>query len=290
MHTDYASAEHHSPVKAQRAVSWSAVLAGAVAAAALSLILLLLGTGLGFAAMSPWENQGLSAKAIGVSGIVWITFMSLASSGIGGYIAGRSRTRWVSVHNDEIYFRDTLHGFLAWALATLLTASLLASAVGAIVSSGAKAGAVVAATAATGAAAVAQSEGTAEDSVLGYTWDHLLRRKPGYEPPATSTANKQEIARIFANALRTQSLPAEDERYLVRVVAERTGIDEREARARIEQAHKALRDAEQAAKEAADKAAAASAYTSLWLFISLLIGAFIAALAATFGGRCRDRN
>ncbi len=28
-----------------------------------------------------------------------------------------SLLRWISVHTDEVYFRDAAHGFLAWAVA-----------------------------------------------------------------------------------------------------------------------------------------------------------------------------
>src|SRR3954468_7347337 len=80
------------------AVSWGAIFAGAAAAAALSLILLLLGTGLGMSSLSPWANDGASGKALGVGAILWITFMELAASAMGGYIAGRLRTKWAGLH------------------------------------------------------------------------------------------------------------------------------------------------------------------------------------------------
>lgn len=114
------------------AVSWSAVIAGAIAAAALSLILLVLGTGLGLAAISPWAPRAPSTEAISWSTIGWVSFTALASSGIGGYMAGRLRTRWPSLHGDEVHFRDTAHGFLAWSVATLLTAAALTSVTGVI--------------------------------------------------------------------------------------------------------------------------------------------------------------
>jgi hypothetical protein len=126
------------------AVAWSAVFAGAASAAALSLILLILGTGLGLSSISAWSGEGVSAATFGVSTIVWICLMALLSSGLGGYLAGRLRTRWLNTHADEVHFRDTAHGFLAWALATLITASVLASAVGSILHSGVQASASVA--------------------------------------------------------------------------------------------------------------------------------------------------
>src|SRR5450756_2340902 len=98
------------------AVSWGAIMAGAAAAAALSLILLILGIGLGLSSASPWAHQGVSATTFGVSTILWVTLTQLVASGMGGYLAGRLRTKWVEVHTDEVYFRDTAHGFLALSL------------------------------------------------------------------------------------------------------------------------------------------------------------------------------
>ena len=49
------------------AVSWGAIIAGAAGAAALSLVLFLLGTGLGFAAVSPWASEGISGTTAAVS-------------------------------------------------------------------------------------------------------------------------------------------------------------------------------------------------------------------------------
>ena len=101
------------------------MIAGAAAAAALSLILLVLGAGLGFAAMSPWSWSAGTAGAIGVGAIVWLAFTQIAASALGGYLTGRLRLRWTNVHADEVYFRDTAHGLLAWALATLAAAAFL---------------------------------------------------------------------------------------------------------------------------------------------------------------------
>jgi hypothetical protein len=99
-------AEEPGSAASASAVSWGAIFAGAAAAAALSLILLLLGTGLGLSSVSPWANEGVSATALSVSTILWLTFTQLAASAMGGYLAGRLRTKWVSVHGDEVYFRD----------------------------------------------------------------------------------------------------------------------------------------------------------------------------------------
>src|ERR1700687_4955150 len=109
-------------------VSWAAVIGGAFVAAALFLILLALGTGLGFSSVSPWSNGGVSASASGTAAIVWLILMQIISSSMGGYLAGRLRTKWAHIHTDEVYFRDTALGFLAWAVALVITAAFLASA------------------------------------------------------------------------------------------------------------------------------------------------------------------
>ncbi len=309
------SAERAASVSSS-AVSWGAVLAGAAAAAALSLILLLLGTGLGLSSVSPWAQSGVTATTFGVSTIIWITVTQLLASGMGGYLAGRLRTKSVAVHTDEVYFRDAAHGFLAWAIASLATAALLGSVIGLIVGTRVQAGAsaaggaVTAAT--TGAAAAAGAAATKAPSADGggpmaYLMDSMFRKDAsaapapagsgaatsmapsGNDAPAGSTA---EVARIFMNSIGTGELPANDLRNVAQVVAQRTGLSQADAEKRVSDAYaKAqtqLRDAQTAAKQAADTARKTSAYAALWLFISLLIGAFCASYAATMGGRTRD--
>src|ERR1700747_935972 len=108
-------------------VSWAAVLAGTVASLALTLVLLSFGMGMGFAVVSPWGNSGVSATTFKIGTGLYFIVMAMLSSSIGGYLAGRLRTKWVGVHTTEVQFRDTAHGFLAWAVASVLGAVLLAS-------------------------------------------------------------------------------------------------------------------------------------------------------------------
>ena len=206
-------------VASRSAVSWGAVFAGAAAAAALSLILLLLGTGLGLSSVSPWSNEGVDAGTFGISSILWITFMQLAASAVGGYLAGRLRTKWTGVHNDEVYFRDTAHGMLAWAVATLGTAALLTSVIGSILGGGVQAaGSAVgnAASAAVSGATVAGAQAEpgqagqagATEGPMGYFVDSLFRAGAGDDlrddrPPEQSAASAAEVTRIFANGIRT---------------------------------------------------------------------------------------
>ena len=291
---DTLSVRHHTT-----GVSWAAILAGAAGAAALSLILLILGVGLGLSSVSPFAGNGASATTFGVSTIAWLTFTQLAASGIGGYLAGRLRTRWASTHTDEVYFRDTAHGFLAWAIATLVTATTLTSAIGAIVGTGANAvGAVAGGTATIAAAAAPVAAGAmksdAPNSGNGYFVDSLFRKDASAQAGNTgdSAPMGAEAGRIFANGLETGSLPPEDVHYLGAQVAQRTGLSQADAERRVTDGFARMKaKADQAkaqAEEAADKARKTSAYAAMWLFISLLIGAFVASFSATFGGRQRD--
>lgn len=301
------------PLSRTGAVSWGSIAAGAAAAASLSLILLILGVGLGLSSVTPWARDGVSVARFGVSTILWLTLTQLLASAMGGYLAGRLRTKWPEVHADEVYFRDTAHGFLAWAVASLATAALLTSVIGFIVSGGVQAGASVVggvastASSAVGGAVAASPMAQADDGgSMGYSVDALFRRDAGTAAAAgntgsqaglatseqTSARDTAEVGRIFMNAGRSEPLPPEDIRYVGQIVAQHTGLSQQDAQKRVSDVHARMqtrmRNAEAAAREAADKARKASAHGALWLFISLLTGAFVASLAATFGGRRRD--
>ncbi len=162
------------------AVAWSAIIAGAFTALAVTLLLLLLGSALGLASVSPWSNEGVSAETFTVTAAIWLIVMQWISSGIGGYLTGRLRSKWVSLHRDEVFFRDTAHGFLSWALATVAGMLFLASAASSIISGGVSAVSTVASGAASGAGMVAaeNSEGIVNKISQGpdaYLIDILFR-------------------------------------------------------------------------------------------------------------------
>lgn len=290
--------------EAASAISWAAILAGAVVAAALSLILFLLGTGLGLSSISPWSRQGIDAAAFGFSAIVWITVTQVLAAGMGGYLTGRLRVKWSDAPADEVYFRDTAHGFLAWSVATLATAALLTATIGAIVNSGVQAAASLTGGAAqAGVSAAANSPGgkhghAHKKDEMAYFVDALFRpaaegnANASTQTSAQTPAPTAEITRIFANARSQTSLPAEDARYIAQRISAHTGLTQQEAEKRVTDIYASVeakaKEAEVKAKEAADKARKASIYITLWLFVSLLVGAFSASLAATWGGRCRD--
>lgn len=251
-------------------VSWPAIAAGAFVTAALSLALLALGTGIGLSAVSPWANSGASASAIGWSAVIWLVIMEIIASAMGGYLAGRLRTRWVNVHTHEVYFRDTAHGFLVWAVGLVITAAFLASAAASVVGGSGHASA-----AATG------SQSRETFGPHAYFVDTLLRTP---EPVAAQnvSALQTEVGLIFANGLRDGALPPADKSYLAHVVASRTGISEPDAAKRVD-------DVFAQAQQAADQSRKAIAHSMYWTFLALLVGAFCASFAATIGGRQRDR-
>ncbi|MBC3499894.1 hypothetical protein HU761_00565 [Pseudomonas sp. SWRI59] len=268
----YVDSQHRS------GVSWAAILAGAAAAAALSLILVVLGAGLGFAATSPWADEGASAQTLGVSAIIWLLLTQIFASGLGGYIAGRLRVKWANLQGDEVYFRDTAHGFLAWAVATLVAAMLILSTAGGLATAGAQAGA-----SAVGAAASMAPK----PDPNAYFVDSLFRND-GPAPVSDDAANGI-AARIIAKSIAQGTLAESDRAYLAQLVAQRTRLSQAEAEARVDQVFAQVQQAKVEVQQAADTAAKVAGWTALWTFVALLCGAFFASLAALLGGRQRDR-
>ena len=109
----------HVPEESQSAVSWSAIFAGAVAALALSFVLLGLAAGFGLKLASPWPGARPSLADFTPMLGAWMIVVQVLASALGGYLAGRLRTKWLNVHDHEVHFRDTAHGLLVWALSTV---------------------------------------------------------------------------------------------------------------------------------------------------------------------------
>ena len=276
------------------AVSWAAIFAGAFVASAFSIALLALGAALGLGSVSPWSNNNASVTTFGVLAAFWLIAVQLFSSGIGGYLAGRLRTRWVGVHTHEVYFRDTAHGLIVWGVGAVVSAMLLSSAVSSAVSGAARMGETAVQAAGSAAAGpAAQLTGQAANASNGYFTDMLFRTD---HPSASTDANasQAEIGRIFARSLSSGDLPAEDKTYAAQVVASRTGLNQADAEKRVaetfDKAKDAAAKAAEKAKEAADAARKTGIYVALWAFLSLLVGAFAACYMATVGGEARDER
>ena len=249
-------------------VSWGAVIGGSFVAAASYLILLALGAGFGLSAISPWSNSGTSASAVGSAAIVWLILIEIIASALGGYLTGRLRTKWALIHTDEVYFRDTANGFLAWAVALVISVTFLTSAAASMVGH------------ISPVASGDRSETYASLDRNGYFVDTMFRSdRIGNEQKDISA--QAEASRIFANALIQSQIPAADQTYLARLVSAKTGITDAESEARVS---RAIADA----RQSEDSARKATAHFLLWLFLALLTGAFSASYAATIGGRQRD--
>jgi len=256
-------------------VSWGAIAAGSVLACAVSLLLAALGAGGGLALVSPWYGDSASATTIGWAAGVGLVCMAIIASALGGYITGRLRHPWTEVHEDERYFRDSAHGLVTWAFATLLTAGVLTGA-GTHLLAGASAGSLPAAGA--GAAQAASRQGSPNDIYV----DRMLRSSNPGNQSGNQADSRGELTRILAPLGRRGGQVSPDDRaYAVQLVAARTGLSQDEAQRRVDQTIAQ-------AKEAADKARKAAMAAALWSAVALLAGALAGAFAAIEGGRLRN--
>lgn len=259
------------------AASWPSIIAGAFVAAGASVILLTLGSGLGFAA-APWTARGVSASDFTTSTAIWLIVTQWISAALGGYIAGRLRTRWIGTHSHEVFFRDTAHGLVTWAVATVAVAALLGSSI-----------ATTTGSANTGIGANDPGENPA---AAIYGIDKLFRPAAVGAGSAASPAMdaRSEAAHILANALSTGNVPDADRSYLADLIAARTGISRSDAQTRVGDWVTGLTQAEARAKLAAETARMALAQGAIYMALSLLVGAFIASVCAALGGRLRDEH
>jgi hypothetical protein len=254
-------------------VSWAAIIAGAVVAAAASVLLFALGSGFGLASVSPWAG-GASPVTFTVMTAIWLIVMQWIASGLGGYLTGRLRTRWIGTHAHEVFFRDTAHGFLSWALATIITAALFGSL----------------AVLATGAGAhVAAAPAAAPQQALAYDVDFLFRSAHP-DTAATAADTRAEAGRILTAGIANGAVPANDRAYLDQLIVGEAGVSQADADQRVG----TVVDREQAAvvqaKQAADTARKAAAAFAIFTGLSMLIGALIACVAAALGGQLRDEH
>lgn len=255
-------------LRAFGAVSWSAVIAGALTALAVSIIIVALGSGIGLAMASPFASSP-SAGTLTVLGAVWLVFAQAVGYATGGFVAGRLRTNPSVVHTDEVKFRDGANGLVVWAIGVVLSSLLVLSAAG-----------VVGKTTA-GVATAATSGGQSVD----YFADTLLRTDPQKAPPPNAVDMRDQVKRIIVTAVAQGSLSPDDRAYLAQVVASQSGISPDDAQHRVDDVYNKARES---LTQAADTARKAGAFFSFWTFMSLLFGAVCATLGGVFGGDLRD--
>jgi len=255
--------------------SWGAIFAGAAVSLAVTLAVVAFGVGLGLSVVSPWENAGISATTFKIGSGLFLIVVAMLSSSLGGYIAGRLHTRWVGVHTDEVFFRDTAHGFATWAVATVIGFGVLAAPSTSLLG-GAASGAMQGAT-------TAAASGPSDL----YT-DQLLRssiapvQQAGGAQQNGTTDSRGEINRLLTASMQSGgNVSAGDRTYLVQIVAARTGLSQADAEKRVS-------EVTAKAKSDIDAARKAAAQLSFWLVASLVIGAFCSSIAAAEGGALRD--
>ncbi|MFY9772026.1 MAG: hypothetical protein WAK04_17580 [Xanthobacteraceae bacterium] len=278
------------------AASWGSIAAGAVTASAVSLALVALGVGLGLSAVSPWTDTGVSASTFKVTAGVYLVLVAVMSSAIGGYLSARLRTKWVGIHTNEAFFRDTAHGFVAWAFATIISATVLGTAITHLVGGAASATASAGQSAANAnpaqvyvdrlfrrespAGSNAPASGTAPGSDAGTV--------SGPQSPAAGTsagpnpATRAEVTRLWSASIQAdEGLAAADRAYIARLVATNAGLNQADAEKRVD-------EVVQQAKADADRLRRNGAQFAFWMTAALLFGAFAASLAAAEGGQHRD--
>jgi hypothetical protein len=293
-------------LRANPATSWGAIIAGSAVAVSLSLCLVTLGTGLGFASISPWPDHGLSAGAFTVASTIWLIVTQWLSAAAGGYIAGRLRHRWLATHTHEVFFRDTAHGLITWAVATLFVAAFLSSSMTSLLGAGSRAVGALAATGGQRAADWAHADMPGARGPMGpdpsaspggsYDLDRLFRNGSTSGSPDVSRDGSRandargEVMHIAANALANGGISDEDRSYLTKLVATRAGVSTEEAQKRVDLFVQTVRDESVRAKAAADEARKSAARAALYAALALVIGAFIASVSAAIGGRLRDEH
>jgi hypothetical protein len=270
------------------AVSWPAIVAGTVVAAAASLLLVALAAGVGLGSISAWPHAGASAASFTAMTAVALIVVQWLSAGIGGYVTGRLRTKWAGLHTHEVFFRDTAHGLITWATATLLVSA--AAAIIAASTSGVAAHAISSA----GAAATVSTPNTVlpNAGVDPYDVDTLLRPASGETQvaanPSASNELRAQVARILASGIVKGDVPAADRAYLTQVVAAEARISPADARTRVDAMVAKIKAQNEQARQAADTARKAAQSASIFTAFAMLLGAFIACIAAALGGHRRD--
>jgi hypothetical protein len=268
-------------------ISWASAFAGATVAAAVSFTLIALGSGLGLIWVSPLSYRNPSVTTFTVVGAIWLIVVQWIAAFFGGYLAGRLRPTYTDIHTDEVGFRDTATGFVAWSVATLFVVAVAAFGANGLVSRVTNAASSVAASvnggAATGVAGTISGAGAATGD---YLVDLMFRpaQPNGQEPDVEA---KAEARRILATGVRG-NISQPDHDYLVQLVASHTSLSPADATKRVDDVIARERQAISEAEQAANSARKAAASFSIYSGLSMLIGAFIACVAAAVGGRQRD--
>jgi hypothetical protein len=217
--------------------------------------------------VSPSSTWRDTSSVLALLGGLWLLLTSLASFGLGGYLAGRLRAPWNPSAIHEVEFRDGIHGLLVWGLAVLIVALL----------------ALAGSRALPGRTDLTTPTASTAEPLLAFELDRLFRSDRRPADPANDPGLRAQAARIIASGLGHTDIAANDRAYLVRLVEARTGLSTPDAEVRTSQAISQAHDAVAAARRGA-------VLLGFMIGASLIIGAAAAWLAAAFGGQHHDRS
>jgi hypothetical protein len=244
---------------------WTPILAGAIVAAAVSFVLLSFGSAIGLEVASPSSTWRDTSWVLALLAGLWLLLTSLASFGLGGYLAGRLRGSWSPVISHEVEFRDGIHGLLVWGLAIIIGVFLAFAATKTVAPRPGVTGPAV---------------GTAEP-LLAFELDRVFRSDRRPADAGGDFEIRAQAARIITSGLGHSSMAPEDRAYLLRLVEIRTGLTQPEAESRVD---RAITQSSVAIK----RARSAAVILAFMIGASLMLGAAIAWLASASGGQHRD--
>jgi hypothetical protein len=296
-------------------ISWPAIFAGAVTALMTMLVLNLLATGIGLTSFDLTTDSTPLDRVAG--GLGWaVILINLISLALGGWVAGR-------VAGGYRLAGGFLHGFLSWAVVTLVTFWLLTSAAGSImsgigsaVSSGLNLAAQgVGALAPAVSDAVDEATGGLDVSLQGIREDltSILTGAPaGTTAPAqqageaattggtTNPALAQAQVRSLLDDVFSSGEDAfsdENKQQMVTLLTERTGVSEAEAQELVDgwersyvNAQARLEQAQQELTAAADEARAVLSRVALLGALGLVLGALISGWLGNIGANRRRES
>jgi hypothetical protein len=265
-------------------IDWPAVIGGSAVAAALSFVLFAFGTSAGIAAVSPFAYNNPSATTVSIVSAAFFLLVMIGSFLAGGYFAGRFRRPIDDATLEEREVRDGANGAVVWGVSLLIGVALAMMVAGAAGRTAASVTGHAATIAGAGAATAATS-----DRVSGMV-DNLLRSEPGANVTATTDEQRAALGRIFMNSFNTGTVSEDDKTYLIRFVAARAGVNEDEARKRVDAAIAQTRQAAENAKQAAEKARRATAILGFLIAAASLLSLGAAYWGATAGGSHRDQR
>ncbi len=255
-------------------VDWGAVFAGIILASAISVVLLEFGSAIGLSFAS-FSTKGY-AIAAGIGAALWFLWVQVSSFMAGAYLTGRLRKPMLESTEHETEVRDGSHGLVMWAGCTLIGAVLalggaswLAGSVGSVVKT------------------ATETAGVAAPAAMQYYSDTLLRAAPqAAGDRGDRNALSSEINTILARS--ALAAPTDDDKaYLAQVVAQQTGVNPDDAKARVDKTYAAIESAKSDAAKAAETARKVSIIAAFLLAASMLVSAAAAYWAACSGGRHR---